>query len=224
MPKRLQAIPASLGPGFVSSVSITALDQALEAPGWEALVPVEQAHAAAASPRRAREFVAGRIALRAALAANEPHPDELLHACLPGEQGRPQLPAGWTGSITHKAGVAFAVAGRRSEGTLGVDSEVIGTRERLAIAPRVLRPGELARWQASGSVWVDLLRSFSVKEAIYKALHPWVPRYIGFHEAEIGPDGDIRMHLEGGEGPFVLTSSVQIDGDRLLSFVRARPG
>jgi 4'-phosphopantetheinyl transferase EntD len=187
-------------------------------PEWKELVSIERAHAQAASPRRAREFVAGRAALRRALraAGADDHPS------LPGEQGRPQVPDGWTGSITHKDGWAFAAAGRRDHGTLGIDSEVMG-RERLAIAPRILRPEELARWRAAGAVWSELLQTFTVKEAIYKALHPRVPRWIGFLEAEITADGSIRMHLEKGEGPFVLASAVERDGDRLLAFVRVHP-
>ncbi len=192
-------------------------------PAWTELVPREQAHAAAASPRRAAEFVAGRAALRRALAAAGADPAALGRPCLPGVEGRPALPPGWTGSITHKAGWAFAVAGRADAGTLGVDSEVLGGRDRSSIAPRVLRPDELERWQARGSAWPELLRAFSVKEAIYKALHPWVPRYIGFHEAEIAADGGIRMHLTGGEGTFLFASAVETEGDRLLAFVRARP-
>jgi 4'-phosphopantetheinyl transferase EntD len=133
------------------------------------------------------------------------------------------MPSGWTGSITHKAGWAFAAAAPSHVGTIGLDSEIIGTRERLSIAARVLRPAELTRWRAAGADWPSLLRSFSVKEAIYKALHPWVPRYIGFHEAEVAADGSISMHLDGGEGDFVFASVVETDADRLLSFVRVRP-
>jgi len=219
----VRSLAASLGPGRVAVAEIVRLDAPLpESPTWAELVPRERAFAEAASPRRAREFTAGRAAVRRALTAAGATPDEVAHACLPEERGGPRAPEGWTASITHKAGWAVAVVGRRDLGTLGVDAEVLG-RERPAIASRVLRPEELERWRREGARWPDLLRAFSVKEAVYKALHPWVPRYIGFHEAEIDPDGSIRMHLQPGEGAYAFTSTVEVDGDRLLSFVRVRP-
>lgn len=104
-------------------------------------------------------------------------------------------------------------------GTLGIDSEVVGTRDRSGIAGKVLRATERQRWEESGAVWTDLLEFFSVKEAIYKALYPHVPRYIGFEEAEIGADGQIRMHLKEGEGPFEIVSSLRWEESRLLAFV-----
>jgi len=105
--------------------------------------------------------------------------------------------------------------------TLGLDSEVRGTRERTGIAGKVLRTTERERWEAAGSTWDGLLELFCVKEAIYKALYPHVPRYIGFEEAEIQEDGAIRLHLKGQEGPFELASWLRWEGDRLLAFVEA---
>ena len=119
----------------------------------------------------------------------------------------------------------MAVAARASEGwTLGIDCEVVGDRERSAIARKVLRPGELQRWQADGAQWPALLEVFSTKEAVYKALHPHVSRYIGFEEAEVLADGQIRMHLASDEGPFTLCSHLNWQGERLLVVVEARPG
>ena len=188
---------------------------------WSRLTPREQAHAAAGSPRRGHEFASGRAALRRALEAADAPEDVRSQSLLPGVQGRPELPPGWTGSITHKDGWAYAVAGPAGDGTLGIDSEVTG-RERLAIAPRILRPDELARWTARGSAWSELLEVFSVKEAIYKAMHPHVPRWIGFHEAEIRAGGRIVMHLENEDRSFALTSSLERDGDRIVTIVRAQ--
>jgi 4'-phosphopantetheinyl transferase EntD len=66
-----------------------------------------------------------------------------------------------------------------------------------------------------------LLELFSLKEAVYKALHPHVPRYIGFEECEIAADGSITMFLVGGEGPFVLRGMSRWEGQRLISIASA---
>ena len=132
------------------------------------------------------------------------------------------MPDGFTGSITHKDGLALAVAAPLVNGrTLGVDSEVLGDRDRSSIAPKVLRPVELARWQAAGATWPSLLKLFSMKEAVYKALTPHVPRYIGFDECEIAEDGGITMFLTGGEGEFALRGVARWEGQRLICVVEA---
>ena len=189
----------------------------LELAGWSTLVEAERAYAIGCKPLRHREFVAGRAALRTALRQVGWSGEAPL---LPRLSGGPDLPPGFTASITHKDGVAFALARPLSAGgTLGIDSEVIGSRNRSGIAGKVLRPTERQRWEESGAAWPDLLELFSVKEAIYKALYPHVPRYIGFEEAEIDAAGKIRMHLKGGEGPFELASALRWEGERLLAFV-----
>lgn len=220
------AAPRAFLGALIARASIGDLETDLaQCPGFSSLHPEEQAWATDHAPRRAREFVAGRSALRAALAAAG---WDGAHALLPGEQGRPDLPHGFTGSVTHKDGQALAIA-RRSTGTqtLGIDSEVLGTRERLAIARKVLTPEELARWGQTSS-WPALLQSFSLKEAIYKALHPHVPRYIGFDEAHIDPALRITMTLREGEGPFELTGWWWWEGAdgpsrRLVSICAVRP-
>ena len=164
--------------------------------------------------------MAGRAALRMALIKCGWDGDASL---LMGAQGRPSLPPGFTGSITHKDGLALAVAAPIADGwTLGVDSEVVGGRDRSGIAKMILRPNELDRWEAAGRQWPELLEFFSVKEAIYKALHPHLPRYIGFDEAEIDAQRQITMHLADGAGPFCLQAGIRWEDERLISLVRAR--
>jgi 4'-phosphopantetheinyl transferase EntD len=206
---------------FLGRAPIAELDSE-RVPGWSRLHEAERAWAEERSARRLREFVAGRCALREALRAAGWGADAPL---LPGEQGRPEIPSGFTGSITHKDGLALAVAARRDgegDATLGLDSEVLGSRDRSSIAARVLREQELLRWQAGGARWGALLERFSMKESIYKALHPWVARFIGFEEAELLPGGGIALHLAQGEGPFALRGQVLWDGPRVLTVVEAR--
>lgn len=218
--------PSAFGGAWIGRAGIGSLDRSVErCDGYRTLHAAEIDHLADRSPRRAREFVAGRAALRAALRSAGWSGAEPL---LPSEQGRPGLPAGWTGSITHKDGLALAIARRLVAGrTLGIDSEVLGERERTGIARKVLTAAELARWQRQGS-WPALLESFSTKESIYKALHPHVPRYIGFEEAELAPDGAITLRLVDGEGPFELASWLWWEGpagaaQRLVTLVQAAP-
>lgn len=183
------------------------------------LHPEELVWAETKPPRRRVELVAGRTAIRRALAeagwtGSGP--------VLPNPQGRPAMPHGFTGSITHKDGVALAIAAPLLGGrTLGVDSEVLGDRDRSTIAPKVLRPVELARWRATGATWPSLLELFSMKEAVYKALTPHVPRYIGFDECEIDAGGRITMFLAGGEGGFALRGTSRWEGERLVCVAEA---
>lgn len=210
----------ALGVAWLTRVPIGESSGA-DLPGWSVLIRGEREFALASKPLRHREFVAGRAALRLALRAAGWEGEASL---LPRLSGAPQLPEGFTASITHKDGLAFAIARPLLAGcTLGIDCEVVGHRDRSGIARKVLRPAEHLRWQESGAKWPDLLEKFSTKEAIYKALTPHVPRYIGFEEAEIHADGRIELHLKGGEGPFALRSVFRWEADRLLAFVEARP-
>jgi len=209
-------------PGFddgrLVAVPLAASDRS-DLPGWELLHPAEQAWVDSKPPRRRRELVAGRAALRSALQAVGWSADRPL---LSRPRGGPELPEGFTGSISHKAGQALAAAAPARGRTIGVDTEVLDRRDRRAIAERVLRRSELDRWRSDGGQWPALLRVFSLKEAVYKALHPWVRRYVGFHEAEV--DGDaVRLFLEGGEGPFQLRSSSTWEHDRVITVVEVRP-
>jgi len=213
--------PNAFSGAWIARAAIGALDHPIErCMGFSSLHSSEVAHLREQSVRRSREFVAGRSALRAALRAAGWAGDEAL---LPGDQGRPGVPVGWTGSITHKDGLALAIARRLVDGrTLGIDSEVVGDRERTGIARKVLTPAELLRWEAESS-WPGLLEVFSTKESIYKALHPHVPRYIGFDEAELARDGRITMRLSGGEGLFRFASYLWWEGGgRLVTVVEAR--
>ncbi len=196
-------------------------DEQRQWPERAELHPAEWAFADSRPRRRRTEFVAGRRALRLALTQVGWVGGGAL---LVGPQGRPVLPDDFTASLTHKDGFAYAIAARAEHGwSLGIDCEVVGLRDRNLIARKVLRSAERDRWEAAGGQWRTLLELFSTKEAIYKALHPHVPRYIGFDEAEIEAEGGIRLHLTGGEGPFLMERHLSWQGDRLLAAVRAKP-
>ena len=117
--------------------------------------------------------VLGRAAMRAALAM----PD----ADIPSDdRGAPCLPAGWLGSISHKQGRAAALvapddgAGAR----IGIDLEH-AVAPRQPIERRILQPRERFSDRREVSLY------FAVKEAIYKAIDPFLRRYVGFTEVEV---------------------------------------
>jgi enterobactin synthetase component D len=174
------------------------------------LHPDEAAYAQLMAPARRVAFVGGRVALRAALAAVGARD---VGAILATPRGAPALPAGFVGSISHKSEVAVAIAAAADDPartTVGIDVE-IPRAFRYDISDRVLTPSERA---ALGSLdeparAAELLFRFSAKEAIYKALDPWVRRFVAFHEAEIAttPDGGraATLTLARGEGPFSVS-------------------
>jgi 4'-phosphopantetheinyl transferase EntD len=164
----------------------------------------ERAFAATLRGLRRRFWIGGRAALREALA-------RAGIACaapvLSDDRGAPLLPEGVVASITHKERLAAALVAREASARIGVDLEA-DVRGKQDIASRVLAEdelAELAHLEAEERARQVLLR-FSAKEAIYKALDPFVRRYVGFQEVSVVPraDGSARVEarLREGEGPF----------------------
>lgn len=189
------------------------------------LPEAERAHARELRGFRQVQFVGGRLALHEAMrAAGTPE-----RAVLPDDRGAPRLPPGWVGSVSHKRTMAVGMVARAHDGTLGVDLED-RLPERVHLADRLLRPPELETLQAlpHARQWPWLLLTFSVKEAVYKALDPHVRRYVAFQEAEVdlGLEGlaTVRLHLERGEGPFHVDARYRWLPDRVLTSVRIRRG
>jgi 4'-phosphopantetheinyl transferase EntD len=71
-----------------------------------------------------------------------------------------------------------------------------------------------------------VLWRFAAKEAIYKALDPWVERLVSFQEVAIdrAPDGrtSVRLNLSRGEGPFAV--ELEDASDAQLVLIAARVG
>jgi enterobactin synthetase component D len=144
-----------------------------------ALSPVEQHRAGELGPARRREFVAGRTALHSALGALG-----ALGADAPSlsdDRGAPVLPPGWVGSISHKGALGAALVAPAGAGHIGVDLE-LAAASRVDIARRILTPREQAALPDHGSA---VTLRFAIKEAIYKAVDPYVRRYVGFTEVEL---------------------------------------
>ena len=155
----------------------------------------ERRHAAQVAPARRASWVGGRIALRAACADLGFDPGPILATA----RGAPLLPGGVRGSISHKQRLAVGLAARVTDaaaaggagaGTvvcqLGVDLERI-IAGHSGIARYVLRPEERERLPSGDAAGrtEELLFSFSAKEAVYKALDPFLARYVSFREVSV---------------------------------------
>lgn len=148
------------------------------------LLPEEARHLGAAAEKRAREFTAGRLCARRALAESGA-PDGPLKV---GNDRLPSWPSGFTGSITHAEGFCGAVvAKRRDARALGLDAEVIA-QVSLEIWPEILT--------ATETVWIKTLPPgqqrraaaliFSAKEAFFKCQYAVTGEWLDFQAVAIG--------------------------------------
>ncbi len=138
--------------------------------------------AATLVPTRRRELAAGRAALREALGMNV--------AILRDDRGAPVLPSGWVGSISHKGPRAAAIVAPSGQGFVGVDIE-IAAPSRMPIERRILTSRE------QGVTGKQVTLYFAIKEAIYKAVDPFVRRYVAFTEValDVHANGSVDVHV-----------------------------
>jgi 4'-phosphopantetheinyl transferase EntD len=154
-------------------------------------LPAAEAARAARLPRgRAGEFTAGRWCAHRAL-QRLGCPEAAIGT---GPHGEPCWPEGFTGSITHKAGAAVAVAAL-APAAIGIDLEQTAALP-LLIRHRVLLPAEPdlpQRFPVSAPAAERIV--FSAKEAYYKWHHSahGGPRRPGF--------ADVRIRLHAGDRP-----------------------
>lgn len=187
------------------------------------LHPEERAHASTLRGFRQAEFVGGRLAFGALLGEMGVRRTPVLS----DPHGAPTLPGGLCGSITHKRDLAIAILARGGPG-LGVDLEETD-RDRPGVAERVLRPEELDAVQAlpPERQWTSTAVRFALKEAVYKAIHPFFRRYVGFHEVAVWPSPDGIDRIEprfDGDAPALHFDARHTWVDsRVLAMVRARP-
>src|ERR1700720_856307 len=116
--------PATLSPPLSGLFPAGVVAADLREPGDPALLlPAEARYLGRAIPKRAREFAAGRLCARPALAELG-----ILDVAIEvGDDRQPIWPDSMVGSITHTAGFCAAVvAERRVVGALGLDREAVG--------------------------------------------------------------------------------------------------
>ena len=178
------------------------------------------------APARRATFIGGRMALRIAMEDLDAGSHQSGRPILRTPRGAPAMPPGFVGSISHKREVAVAFAARAEPTpltTVGIDVEIPRSL-RADIAPRVLTPAERAAIAALDPAARDaeVLLRFAAKEAIYKALDPWVQRLVSFQEVEIVTGGDgrrrARLALAHDDGPFDVELHDASD-DRLVLVV-----
>ncbi len=174
----------------------------------DALHPDERALTTKFGEKRLRTFCAGRQALRAALNEAGVVVDG---AILRDDRGAPVLPKHIKASITHKDDVAAALVDVDGAGCVGVDLEFDDGRDRVSVdklARQVLTPREIALLPDDDAARRRaLFVAFSLKEALYKALDPYVRRYVGFLEVEF-IDGALHIDRVDGVGSFAAAGSV----------------
>jgi enterobactin synthetase component D / holo-[acyl-carrier protein] synthase len=173
-----------------------------------ALAPEERTFAASLTAVRRRTWVGGRVAMREALTRSGFD----APAVLADSRGAPLLPAGVAGSISHKESLAVALVARGAPDDgerLGVDLELDAARPH-DIASHVLTDEEATELAAlAGPARArEVLLRFSAKESIYKALDPFVRRYVAFKEIAVRPlpggAAEVQLHLPASEGPFKI--------------------
>jgi 4'-phosphopantetheinyl transferase EntD len=116
--------PAALSQALSKLFPPGAIAADLRAPGEpELLLPAEAKALRGMVPKRAREYAAGRLCARRALAEL----GVVDFAAVTADDRQPIWPDSMVGSITHTAGFCAAViAPRRCAAAMGIDSEWIG--------------------------------------------------------------------------------------------------
>jgi 4'-phosphopantetheinyl transferase EntD len=157
-----------------------------EGPGGELLPPAAVAtyapYVRGAVESRVNEFVSGRMMAEAAL-GDTGAPTRGVGR---DHRGRPEWPAGFTGSITHTQGYCAAAVGDASEvSSLGIDVE-LNRPLPAGLVDDVRSPGDRCPTEqltSMGVSWSSLI--FSAKESVYKALNPLDGRWLEFHDVDV---------------------------------------
>ncbi|ACY18374.1 4'-phosphopantetheinyl transferase family protein [Haliangium ochraceum] len=216
------AFERELPAGVCVGVAIPMMEEGDARVAITGLLDEEQRVASALAARRQPTWVAGRLALRAALQRLGASPGPLLVSA----RGAPTLPEGFVGSISHKADLAVALAARDEGWRVGVDIER-STMGEQDISRRVLTPGEIDALSElpDGLRNQYVMVSFSLKESIYKSIDPYLNRYVGFHEMAVAlrEDGgaEVTSLLSSGEALEVQGWWFLREG-RVLTCARAR--
>ena len=195
----------------------------------------ERAICARWAPKRQATFAAGRHALRLALVEAGVVADvAAVGAIGRDDRGAPVLPEHLAHlrravSITHKDSVAGALVVVDSAVNAGVDTVAVGCdleldpesgRDRhsmAGLARQVLSPHELQALVDDAHQPLDdvshrraVLERFSLKEALYKGLDPFVRRHVGFLEVGVVVDVDGAALFTVPDAGFVATGRVLV--------------
>lgn len=164
---------------------------------------------------RLNKFIGGRVALRRALKKIDRGDSPSIFK---DEFGAPLIPDGITGSISHKDYLAVGAAAVDPVGKIGVDIEKTSNKAALLLSRRLLTEGEQkSLGNLPGiSAEEEVLLRFSFKESVFKAIHPFLKRPVGFNEVEIipNPDGTAKINfLLESNGSFKYTAEWRRQSD-----------
>lgn len=154
------------------------------------LYPEEEVCVEKAAAKRRREFTAGRICARRALARLGIQAFPLLN----DKDGYPLWPDGIVGSISHSNRLCAAVFARK-ERFKGIGLDIERVRE---VSPRcvnyICSPPERERWGRTFFTKQPEMAAlvFSAKECFYKCQYPVSRQWLGFKAVEIFIERDTR--------------------------------
>jgi 4'-phosphopantetheinyl transferase EntD len=184
--------------------------------------------------KRLLSHIGGRVALRRAwsiLPGEYIKPGDIIGKSI---HGAPLLPRGLQASISHKHDLAAAfVSSADPSVSIGVDLEYRRNTAYEKLFSRLLTKEEqqeirmMKREDTELDEEAQVLLRFSFKEAVYKALHPWLCRYIGFQECSVRPrkDGSAEIDLIMNERDNLglhCEGSWRIHNDYFLTTVRVQ--
>ncbi|HXX67682.1 MAG TPA: 4'-phosphopantetheinyl transferase superfamily protein [Polyangiaceae bacterium] len=214
----------SLEHGRCLGLRIPADADAVEALAERSLLGEERALTSKVFPLRRRAWVGGRAALRTVLARSGIEAPPILT----DGRGAPIAPDGIAVSVSHKDSIAVALVARERVARVGVDVE-LDVVHKTDLSSRVLADDELAElavYDARRRAREVLLR-FSAKESVYKALDPFVRRYVGFKEVSVSTrasgDALVNARLGPGEGPFAIDVRWRYFDGLVLTTARVEP-
>lgn len=149
------------------------------------VVQVPQEIAQARVRTRATDILLGRACAQAALQQAGAVSDHV--GASPSRA--PIWPDGWSGSLSHTGGIAWAAVARRTDfASLGIDIEHLLPADALESVRRLALTPDERRMEcfenSDDSAWLTTVL-FSAKESIFKCLNPLVEKFIDFTEMEL---------------------------------------
>lgn len=176
--------------------------------------------------KRQETFLAGRLAVRHAQVQLNMFAKDIPKA----EDGSPQWPNEYTGSISHTDNQAVAALLPQAQGGIqyiGIDLEPLVNADKLDAACLIGLETELKILIAGGvEKPLLILLLFSLKESVYKALHPAVGAFFDFLDVElISKNGNdvfefqVKRQLnEKIPSGFILRGSYVIQDEHLMTW------
>ncbi|MCF2902077.1 4'-phosphopantetheinyl transferase superfamily protein [Pseudoalteromonas sp. OFAV1] len=153
-------------------------------------------------PDRQAEFLAGRICAKKCLNIKS----ELANQVLIGINREPIWPNGVFGSISHSGDLAVSVV--NNDFSVGIDIEsIIDKKVSTDIQDIVSTKDEVELFKDTLSEDHSISIIFSMKEAIYKCLYPYVKKFFDFKDASIKS----VMLVNKGEGFLTYELSAAIN-------------